>query len=77
MYPHMVVSMLAVRAEQELWEAKAERRRLATEAGARSVRQRPAWPALRHRAGDALIFLGERLRGTTVTAADSLKSAAA
>jgi hypothetical protein len=35
----------------------------------RSVRPRVAWTTLRHRAGDALVALGERLRGTAGTVA--------
>jgi hypothetical protein len=77
MYPEMVVSMMIFRAEQEIRNAKIERRRLAVEAGTWSVRQRPAWTALRRHAGDALVALGERLRGTTLPAAAPLDPAAA
>ena len=75
MYPNLVVSKMIFEAEHELRILAAERRRQAIENGTWSVRRPSTRSTLRRRAGDALVTLGERLRGTTIPTASTLEPA--
>ena len=75
MYPNLVVSKMIFEAEHELRMVAVERRRQAIENGTGSARRPLAWTALRRRAGNTLIDVGERLRGTTFPTATTLEPA--